>query len=96
MERKLAENRSRLGAFCSESWKLIRQLLPEVRVRKAPRRLRVCESVSLGEKRMVAIIQCEGQKLLIGGGASSVSLLARLGEGPDFGQMLTEWCERQR
>lgn len=96
MELKLEENKSRLAAFSSESWKRIWHLLSEVRVRKAPRQLRVCESVSLGEKRMVAIIQCEGQRLLVGGGAGSVNLLARLGEGPDFSEMLTEWCERQK
>ncbi len=67
-----------------------------VRIRKNPRRLRVCESLSLGEKRLIAVVEYDKQKFLIGGGAQSVSLLARLGEGPDFSELLTEWCERQR
>jgi hypothetical protein len=71
-------------------------LLASVRVGKNPHRLRLCESLSLGEKRFVAVIQYEGQQFLIGGGASSLSLLARLGEAPDFATVMTEWCERQR
>ena len=63
---------------------------------KAPRRLRLCESLSLGEKRVVAVIQFEGQQFLVGGSAHSVNLLARLGESPDFSELLAEWCERQR
>ena len=63
---------------------------------KRSRRLRVCESLSLGEKRFVAVVQFETQQFLIGGGAGSVNLLARLGETADFAEVLTEWCERQR
>jgi flagellar biogenesis protein FliO len=77
-------------------WVNLWRALPAVRVRRAPRRLRVCESLSLGEKRMVAVIQYEEQKFLVGGGTGSVALLARLDSAPDFAQLLTEWCERQR
>ena len=71
-------------------------VIAAVRVRKAPRRLRLCESLALGEKRFVAVIEFETQRFLVGGGAASVNLLARLGESPDFSTLLTEWCERQR
>lgn len=77
-------------------WQRIWKALPQVSIRKPPRKLRLCESVSLGEKRVVAVIEYEAQKFLIGGSAHSVSLLARLGDSPDFSQVLTEWCERQR
>jgi len=60
------------------------------------RRLRLCESLALGEKRFVAVIEFEGQQFLIGGGTQSVSLLARLRETTEFTEVLTEWCERQR
>ena len=40
----------------------------------ANKQLHVCESVSLGEKRFVAVVQIDGQKFLIGGGASGVSV----------------------
>jgi Flagellar biosynthesis protein, FliO len=44
----------------------------------ATRRLRVTETVALGEKRFVALVSVEGREFLIGGGASGVSLLAHL------------------
>ncbi len=77
-------------------WEWMRRALAGVRVRKAPRSLRVCESLGLGEKRFVAVIEFETERFLVGGGASSVNLLARLGEAPDFAALLSEWCERQR
>jgi hypothetical protein len=40
--------------------------------------LHLTETVSLGEKRFVAIVHAEGQKFLIGGSSSGVSLLTRL------------------
>ncbi len=45
----------------------------------ATRRLRISETVSLGEKRFVAIVTVEDREFLIGGGAAGISLLAKLG-----------------
>ncbi len=47
------------------------------------RQLRVTETVSLGEKRFVAVVQVDGRKFLIGGGSSGVSLLTQLGPSID-------------
>ena len=44
----------------------------------AKKQLRVSETVSLGEKRFIAVVQVEHQKFLIGGGSTGVSLLAEL------------------
>jgi flagellar biogenesis protein FliO len=80
-------------------WTWLRRLwqrVAVVREPKAPRRLRLCETLTLGHKRVVAVVQYDNQRFLVGGSAHSVSLLARLGEGPDFSELLTEWCERQR
>jgi hypothetical protein len=44
------------------------------------KRLRVAETVSLGEKRFVALVRVEDCEFLIGGGASGVSLLTQLGK----------------
>jgi flagellar biogenesis protein FliO len=46
--------------------------------KSSSRRMRVTETVSLGEKRMVSILQVDGTQLLIGASGSSVSLLAIL------------------
>lgn len=50
------------------------------RVRK-PRRLRVCETLSLGERRFLAVIEFDCQEFLVGGTGSSLELLARVKEG---------------
>jgi hypothetical protein len=42
------------------------------------KRLRVAETVSLGEKRFVALVCVEGREFLIGGGSSGVCLLTPL------------------
>lgn len=49
----------------------------------ASRRLRVTETVSLGEKRFVSLVQVDGAQFLIGGSATSVQLLAHLKPQPD-------------
>lgn len=49
----------------------------------AAKQLRVAETVSLGEKRFVAVVHVAGQKFLIGGGSQGVSLLTRLEDAAD-------------
>ena len=58
--------------------------------RSSTRRLQVDASVSLGEKRFVAVIQVDGHQFLIGGGATNVVLLAKLGRKGSFGEVLNE------
>jgi flagellar biogenesis protein FliO len=55
-------------------------ILSAVKSRKS-RRLRVCETLSLGERRFVAIIEFDRQEFLVGGSGNSLELLARLHEG---------------
>lgn len=52
------------------------------------KKLRIVESVSLGERRFVTILQVEGRKFLIGGSASSVSMLASLDGGVSPAELL--------
>jgi flagellar biogenesis protein FliO len=59
-------------------------MLRRVTVKQARKNLKVCENVSLGEKRFVAVIQIDDERFLIGGSSSSVSLLTRLQEGKSF------------
>jgi flagellar biogenesis protein FliO len=54
------------------------------------KRLQVTSSVSLGEKRFVAVVQVDGQQFLVGGGATGVSLLAQLEKKESFGEVLQE------
>jgi len=70
-ERK-AEKALRPSGFSRAfSWLWGKRVLPE-------KKLRVTESISLGEKRFVAILHVEGRKFLIGGGSTGVSLLSAL------------------
>jgi flagellar biogenesis protein FliO len=45
------------------------------------RRLRVRESLSLGERRFLAVVEFDSQEFLVGGTGSSLALLARLHDG---------------
>ncbi len=40
--------------------------------------MRVCETVSLGERRFVAVLQVDGERFLIGGSSTAVVLLSQL------------------
>lgn len=96
MNEAVTSPRITLASLRPTWWERLLEMFASVRVSRKPRRLRLCESLSLGEKRFVAVIQYEGQQFLVGGSAGSLSLLARLGEAPDFATVMTEWCERQR
>ena len=48
----------------------------------AARRLRVTETVSLGDKRFLSIVQVDDAQFLIGSSATNVQLLAQLGSQP--------------
>lgn len=69
------------------AWKRIR--VQQI-VRSKSKRLHVAESVSLGEKRFVAVIKVDGREFLIGGGATNVVLLAQLDAKTSFDGILTE------
>jgi len=58
------------------------------------KRLRVCETVALGEKRFVAVIEVDGEQFLVGGGSSSVATLARLEPTREFSEVLKRrWAQ---
>jgi len=46
--------------------------------RRAPRRLRLCESLPLGDRRFVAVVEFDQARFLVGGTSASLVLLARL------------------
>jgi len=56
-------------------------ILEKARKQQVRKVLRVSESVSLGEKRFVAVVQVAHERFLIGGASGSVSMLARLESG---------------
>jgi flagellar biogenesis protein FliO len=77
------------GVLQTDPWRRLRVLWRSLlRIgRRAPRRLRLCESLPLGERRFVAVVEFEQTRFLLGGTSASLILLARLentaSEGPD-------------
>lgn len=57
---------------------------------RSKKRLQMLESVSLGEKRFVALVQVDGRQFLIGGAPSNVGMLAELAPEESFHQVLKE------
>lgn len=56
-------------------WK---QWLASPRPRRRLRRLRMLETLSLGDRRFVAVISVDGRELLVGGTPQSLALLTEL------------------
>ena len=50
--------------------------------------LRLEETISLGQKRFVAVVQVSGERYLVGGGATDISLLAKLDKAESFADHL--------
>jgi flagellar biogenesis protein FliO len=53
--------------------------IKSVRIERRERRLRLCESLALGDKRSVAVVEFEEQRFLLAITSSSISLLQSLG-----------------
>ena len=70
-----------LFAMLMRAWQWAQKKFKSHQVKK---RLRVCESVSLGEKRFIAVIQVDGEQFLVGGSSNSVSTLAHLEKPKNF------------
>jgi flagellar biogenesis protein FliO len=51
--------------------------------KRRPKSLRMCESLSLGDRRFVAVVAYERSRFLLGGTSGSLVLLARLEDGAD-------------
>jgi Flagellar biosynthesis protein, FliO len=79
----LAEWGHRMQAALAPAWQFLTLVLRPLRLRCSTRRLRVLESLSLGNKQTVALVKVDGEDFLIGGTASAVVLLARLESQPD-------------
>jgi hypothetical protein len=71
----------------SGSWKYFRA---QQVAHSSSKRLQVAETVSLGEKRFVAVIRVDGREFLVGGGATNVALLTQLDARQSFDSLLTE------
>jgi hypothetical protein len=83
-EASLSKLRGQTGFF-ARAWEWL-QSRPSSR--SDSRRLRVADTVSLGEKRFVAVVQVAGRDFLIAGGPSNIALLAQLDPKEPFEEVL--------
>lgn len=72
------------------TWSALKWIVLRVKAQQARKNLRVCETVSLGEKRFVAVVQVDDERFLIGGSSGAVSLLTRLQEAKTFAGALDQ------
>ena len=68
-------------------------------VHRHDRRLRLCETLSLGEKRFIAVIEYDRKKFLLAGTPQNISLLQRLDDGveetdPDIVPGIESWISK--
>jgi hypothetical protein len=73
-----AEPGRAFGTTLLQTWKWLARHSQGVLAGGVSRRLKVAETVSLGEKRFVSILQVDGEQFLIGGSPSTIVLLAKL------------------
>jgi flagellar biogenesis protein FliO len=83
-EVSLSTVRSHAGLF-SRAWGWLRARQV---AQSSSRRLRVAETVSLGEKRFVAVVQVDGRHFLLAGGPTNIVLLAQLDAKDAFEDVL--------
>ena len=62
-------------------WSRLLKLQQRAASRQRGRKLRLRETLPLGEKRFLAVVQFEQEQFLVGGTGQSISLLARLNSG---------------
>jgi len=76
------------STLAGSAWPNLRQLLDACWRRmhclghRPARRLRLCESLPLGERRFVAVVEFEQFRFLVGGTSASLVLLAQLQGSP--------------
>lgn len=78
----------------SKAWSGLKWIMQRATAQPARKNLRICETLSLGEKRFVAVVQVDDERFLIGGSSSSVSLLTRLPEAKTFAADLKREAEK--
>ena len=61
--------------------------------RRPARRLRLCESLPLGDRRFVAVVEFDESRFLVGGTSTALVLLARLGRA-GRGETPSRPCEK--
>lgn len=76
---------------------VLRGVLGSVKIRRRERSLQLCETLPLGDRRLLALVQCQGRKYLIGATPQTISMLDCLetGTGRETSLRQAE-CDREK
>jgi flagellar biogenesis protein FliO len=77
---RIAPQQSQHGTAGSRLFQAVRNLLRHVKIQRRERSLRVCESLSIGDKRSILVVEFESKRYLLAATSQSISLLDRLSE----------------
>lgn len=75
---------SGLAGWLLESWAHLKENGSRLGVRTDQRQMKVIETLSLGGRRQVVLIECAGEKLLIGVGPDSIQTITRVGSNANL------------
>jgi flagellar biogenesis protein FliO len=79
MEQVIAsETRSWMGTLLERLFTQVKSLGRTVSARRQGRALQLCETLQLGEKRFLALVRADHERLLVGVTGNSIALLTRL------------------
>jgi flagellar biogenesis protein FliO len=78
--RRAASVRQRLAVLILRVFVLARNAVRSVKVSGKPKLLRLCETLPLGDRRALMIVQIERRRFLIAATSQSITLLQRLEE----------------
>ena len=67
------------GGLAARVLSFLRTIFPGVKIQRRNRSLRLSESLSLGDKRIIAVVEYEDKRFLLAATAESISLLQTLG-----------------
>jgi flagellar biogenesis protein FliO len=62
---------------------MLRDAARHVKIRRTERSLRVCETLAIGDRRFLLLVQCDRRRYLIGASAQAVTLIDRLDKRAD-------------
>jgi flagellar biogenesis protein FliO len=80
-------------SFLARAWAWV---LERHSTRAGNKRLRVAKTVSLGEKRFVAVVQVDGRHFLLAGSPTNIVLLAQLDDKEPFEKVLRQTMKPPR
>jgi flagellar biogenesis protein FliO len=93
--RRTVSIRQRLGVLILRCFVVARNAVRSVKVSSKPKLLRLCETLPLGERRALMIVQVERRRFLIAATSQSITLLQRLEEcsGSSGQSAETQWFD---